>query len=70
MAAMTAEIVLSDSGGGFLLNQAAGRFDTAGVFATIVVLVALGLLLTGVVALLKCRFMEWKNLAGWAGGDR
>jgi NitT/TauT family transport system permease protein len=44
--AATAEIVSSNSGVGFMLNQA-GRFDTAGVFASIVVLVVMGLLLTG-----------------------
>jgi NitT/TauT family transport system permease protein len=36
-AAVTAEIVSPNGGVGFMLNQAAGRFDTAGVFASIVV---------------------------------
>jgi NitT/TauT family transport system permease protein len=60
VAAVTAEIVSSNSGVGFMLNQAAGQFDTAGVFASIVVLVVMGLLLTGLVTLLERRLLAWK----------
>ena len=61
VAAVTAEIVSSNSGVGFLLNQSAGQFNTAGVFASIVVLVVMGLLLTGVVNLLERRLLAWKT---------
>lgn len=60
VAAVTAEIVSSNRGVGFLLNQAAGQFDTAGVFASIIVLVVMGLLLTGLVTLLERRLLAWK----------
>jgi NitT/TauT family transport system permease protein len=60
VAAVTAEIVSSNSGVGFMLNQAAGQFYTAGVFASILVLVVMGLLLTGIVTLLERRLLGWK----------
>jgi NitT/TauT family transport system permease protein len=58
--AVVAAIVSSTSGVGFKLNQAAGQFDTASFFASIVVLVVMGLLLTWHVTLLERRMLAWK----------
>lgn len=60
VASVTAEIVSPNSGVGFMLKQAAGPFDTAGVFTSIVVLVVTGLLVTGLVTLLERRLLAWK----------
>jgi NitT/TauT family transport system permease protein len=60
VAAVTAELVSSNRGVGFMLNQSAGQFNTAGVFSSIMVLVALGLSLTGFVTLLERRLLGWK----------
>ncbi|GAA4548260.1 ABC transporter permease [Pseudonocardia xishanensis] len=61
VAAVTAEIVASNEGVGYLLNLAAGQFDTAGVFAAILVLVVMGLILTGLVTLLERYLLRWKT---------
>lgn len=63
VAAVTAEIVSSNSGIGYMLTQSAGQFDTAGVFASILVLVVVGLALTALVGLLERRLLRWKAIA-------
>jgi len=60
VAAVTAEIIGSNTGVGFLIQRSAGVFHTAGVFAGIVVLVVLGLLLNMFVVVLEKRLLRWK----------
>jgi NitT/TauT family transport system permease protein len=58
-AAVVAEFVSSDRGLGYLLVDYTNRFDTAGVFAAILVLSVMGLLLYGVVELIERITIPW-----------
>ncbi len=60
VAAVTAEMLSSNSGMGFLLVRAAGQFDTAGVFASITVLAIMGSLLMGVTKVSEKRLLRWR----------
>lgn len=60
VAAVTSEMFSSNSGMGYLLVRSAGQFDTAGVFASIVVLAIMGSLLMGVIRLAESRLLRWK----------
>lgn len=60
VAAVTAEMLSSNSGMGFLLVRAAGQFDTAGVFASITVLALMGSLLMGVTKFAEARLLRWR----------
>ena len=58
-AAVVAEFVASDRGLGYLLLSYNGNLDTAGSFAAIFVLSALGLALYGIVELLEAVTVPW-----------
>jgi sulfonate transport system permease protein len=58
--AVVAEMFTSNQGLGHLISTTANQFDTAGNFAALFVTTALGLLLTGAVAVLERRFMRWQ----------
>jgi len=60
VAAVTAEIVGSNTGIGYLIQRSAGNFFTAGVFAGIAVLVVVSVLLNALVTLLERRLLRWK----------
>ena len=60
VAAVTAEIIGSNTGIGFLIQRSAGNFFTAGVFAGIVVLVIVSVILNALVTLLEKRLLRWK----------
>ena len=60
VAAVTAEIVGSNTGIGFLIQRSAGTFNTAGVFAGIVVLVVVSVVINMLVSLLERRLLRWK----------
>ncbi|MEV0163315.1 NitT/TauT family transport system permease protein [Nonomuraea fuscirosea] len=60
--AVIGELVASNRGLGYLINDAAAQFDTAGVFATLVVLSVIAALLNLVVGLLDRRASRWKPL--------
>lgn len=60
VAAVTAEIVGSNTGIGYLIQRSAGNFFTAGVFAGIVVLVVVSVLINALVTLLEKRLLRWK----------
>ena len=64
--AVIGELVASNRGLGYLINDAAAQFDTAGVFATLAVLSVIAALLNLVVGLLDRRVSRWKPL----GADR
>ena len=60
--AVIGELVASNRGLGYLINDAAAQFNTAGVFAAVVVLTALAMVLNGLVSLFANRANRWKPL--------
>jgi NitT/TauT family transport system permease protein len=60
--AVIGELVASNRGLGYLINDAAAQFDTAGVFATLVVLSIIAGLLNVVVGLIGRRVNRWKPI--------
>lgn len=58
--AVTYEMLSSNSGMGFLLITSATQFNTAGVFASIVVMAALGVAVMGLVSLIERRLLRWR----------
>lgn len=60
--AVIGELVASNRGLGYLINDSAAQFDTAGVFATLVVLSAIAGLLNVVVGLIGKRVNRWKPI--------
>ncbi|WP_314173135.1 ABC transporter permease [Streptomyces winkii] len=58
--AVIGELVASNRGLGYLINDAAAQFDTAGVFATLVVLSVIAGLLNVLVGLIGRRVNRWK----------
>lgn len=59
--AVVGEIMASNRGLGYLLVHAQGQYDTAGVFAAIIVLMIMGLLLNEVVNRSESRLLRWKS---------
>ena len=62
--AIVGEIMASNRGLGYLLQDAAGQLDTAGVFAALVAIIALALLLQAIVRMVETRLMPWKKDLG------
>ncbi|KPW99527.1 hypothetical protein ALO79_200200 [Pseudomonas syringae pv. castaneae] len=62
--AIVGEIMASNRGLGYLLQDAAGQLDTAGVFAALIAIIALALLLQAVVRMVETRLMPWKKDLG------
>jgi NitT/TauT family transport system permease protein len=60
VAAVTAEIIGSNTGIGYLIQRSAGTFFTAGVFAGIVILVIVAVIVNFLVGLLEKRLLRWK----------
>lgn len=60
--AVIGELVASNQGLGYLINDSAAQFDTAGVFATVVVLTIVAAVLNSVVALISSRTGKWKPI--------
>ncbi|MGH3222776.1 MAG: ABC transporter permease [Streptosporangiaceae bacterium] len=61
--AVVAEFVSAQSGLGFLILTAQGQVDTPLLFASILVLTAMGLVLYGIVAVLEWLAMPWQRRA-------
>jgi NitT/TauT family transport system permease protein len=59
--AIVGELVASNRGLGFLLSSSAGQFQTAGVFAALVAIVALAFILNLAVKFAEKRLMVWKE---------
>jgi sulfonate transport system permease protein len=59
--AVVGEIMASNRGLGYLLIHAQGQYDTAGVFAAIIVLMIMGLLLNEVVNRSEGYLLRWKS---------
>lgn len=60
--AVIGELVASNRGLGYLINDSAAQFNTAGVFAAVAVLTILAMLLNSIVALVSSRTGRWKPL--------
>ncbi|HVW40433.1 MAG TPA: ABC transporter permease [Amycolatopsis sp.] len=60
--AVIGELVASNRGLGYLINDSAAQFDTAGVFASLVVLSVIAAVLNVVVGLIGKRVNRWKPL--------
>jgi NitT/TauT family transport system permease protein len=58
--AVVSELISSNRGIGFLIGQASGLFDTAGVFAGLVVLALAGVVLNGALKALERRLLRWR----------
>lgn len=61
VSAVTAEMFSSNRGMGFLLIRSSSQFDTAGVFACIVVLMIMGIALMAAIRLIESRLLHWKQ---------
>jgi len=62
--AVIGELVASNQGLGYLINNSASEFDTAGVFAALIVLSVIATILNQGVTLLSHRSSRWKPLPG------
>lgn len=61
--AIVGEIMASNRGLGYLLQDAAGQLDTAGVFAALIAIIFLALCLQAAVKFAERRLMPWKAVA-------
>lgn len=59
--AVVGELISSNRGIGFLIGQAAGLFDTAGVFAGLVVLAVVGVILNAGLKRLEGHVLRWRG---------
>lgn len=60
--AVIGELVASNRGLGFLISDSSAKFDTDGVFATLLVLSIIAMILNGLVGLIDARTSRWKPL--------
>ena len=59
--AVVGELISSNRGIGFLIGQASGLFDTAGVFAGLAVLAVTGIVLNAGLKRLETRLLRWRG---------
>lgn len=59
--AVVGELISSNRGIGFLIGQASGLFDTAGVFAGLAVLAFTGIILNAGLKKLETRLLRWRG---------
>ena len=59
--AVVSELISSNRGIGFLIGQASGLFDTAGVFAGLVVLALAGVVLNAGLKAAERRLLRWRG---------
>ena len=59
--AVVGELISSNRGIGFLIGQASGLFDTAGVFAGLTVLAITGITLNAVLKRIEQRALRWRT---------
>jgi NitT/TauT family transport system permease protein len=59
--AIVGEIIASNRGLGYLISNAASKFDTPGVFAALIAIIVLTMLLNLAVNLLERVLMPWKE---------
>jgi sulfonate transport system permease protein len=59
--AVIGELVASNRGIGYLVSDSASRFNTAGVFAALIVLTLMAWVLNFVVSLIDSRLSRWRG---------
>lgn len=59
--AVVGEFIAATEGIGFMIKNSTNEFNTAGVFAGLVVLMAVALALTGVLRLVELRLLHWNE---------
>ncbi len=67
--AIVGEFVAAEAGVGFRIKEATSFFNTAEVFAGLVVLMAISLVLLGLLKLIELRVMRWQNASGTINVD-
>ena len=60
IAATVGEMMLARNGLGFLITQFAGQYDMTGVYATLVVLMALGVILAELASRSEAWILRWR----------
>src|SRR5882757_878997 len=63
VATITGELLATRSGLGFLISRAAERFDMTSLYAVLLILMAIGLLLSEAALRLEHRFLRWREVA-------
>jgi NitT/TauT family transport system permease protein len=63
VATITGELLATRAGLGFLISRAAERFDMTSLYAVLLILMALGLLLSEAALRLEHRFLRWRTTA-------
>ena len=63
VATITGELLATRSGLGFLISRAAERFDMTSLYAVLLILMAIGLLLSEAALRLEHRFLRWRQVA-------
>lgn len=58
--AIVGELIASNRGLGFVLASASSQFDTAGVFAALIVIMVLAFILNSLVRMAEVKLMPWK----------
>lgn len=61
VATITGELLATRSGLGFLISRSAERFDMTSLYAVLLILMAIGLLLSEVALRLEHRFLRWRE---------
>lgn len=62
--AIVGEFVAAEAGVGFRIKEATSFFNTAAVFAGLIVLMAISLVLLGALKLIEMRVMRWQTASG------
>jgi len=62
--AIVGEFVAAEAGVGFRIKEATSFFNTAAVFAGLIVLMAISLVLLGLLRLIELRVMRWQTASG------
>lgn len=62
--AIVGEFVAAEAGVGFRIKEATSFFNTAAVFAGLIVLMAISLILLGALKLIEMRVMRWQTASG------
>jgi NitT/TauT family transport system permease protein len=65
--AIIAELVASNRGIGYLIDSSAAEFNTAGVFAALVVLTIIAAILNAIVGVIDRKTSRWKAVTGSGG---
>jgi NitT/TauT family transport system permease protein len=63
VATVTGELLATRAGLGFMLSRAAERFDMTSLYAVLLILMAIGLLLSEAALRLEQRFLRWRQAA-------